>query len=97
MKRIAMFGVLVCLTLGGCVSIFARKDHDRYEGASATFQGNGRTTTMVTSQPATQPAVTPIKQSVPGVGEVFRLRVNGKTYNAMQKTDGKVYIIQEVR
>jgi hypothetical protein len=97
-----MIGVLVCLTLGGCVSWYAREDFDQYKGACATTEGNGRHTTMSTSQPSTAPAgpvdvePQPVHQVEPGVGEVFILRVNGKSYEAMKKTDGKVYIIQEV-
>jgi hypothetical protein len=105
MKRIAPIIIAVlCLTLGGCVSWYAREDFDQYKGACATSEGNGRTTNMAASQPVGTPAVgpvdvtpQPIYQADPSVGDIFNLRVNGKTYDAIRKTDGKVYIIREVK
>jgi hypothetical protein len=85
------------LVVGGCLSAFHREDVDNYDGACATAQGNGRQTTMSTSRPSTQPSITPIHQTEPGIGEVFNLRIKGKTYEAMKKTDGKVYILREVK
>ena len=104
MKRIApIIIVVLCLALGGCVSWYAREDFDQYKGACATNEGNGRQTTMSTSQPSTTPAgpvdvaPQPVHQVEPGIGEVFYLHLNGKTYEAMKKTDGKVHVIQEVK
>ena len=96
-------GLALAFSIVGCISWYAREDFDQYKGACATTEGNGRHTTMSTSQPSTAPAgpvdvePQPIRQSEPGVGEVFILRVNGKSYEAMKKTDGKVYVIQEVK
>lgn len=103
MKKIGI--LMLCLLLGGCLSIFHRTDTDKYDGASATFEGNGRTTTMATSQPAATPTTAPaaiapcpvIQQVVPNVGEIFILDFGGRKYEAMKKTDGKVYIIEEIR
>ena len=94
--------LVLCLAVGGCLSAFHREDVDDYDGASATVQGNGRQTTMATSQPDAQraapiPPLIPIRQVDPSVGQVFNLRLNGKVYEAMKKTDGKVYILQEVK
>jgi hypothetical protein len=88
--------IYVLMDVAGCLSAFHRVDLDQYNGASATYTGNGRTTTMSTSQPAV-PAPTPIIQREPNVGQVFILTLRGKSYEAMKKTDGKVYILQEVQ
>lgn len=101
MKKMLIVTLLVCLTLSGCLSMFARKDFDQYKGASATWEGNGRTTTMATSQPAIAPVIEPVeqilRQTEPRIGEIFNLHLGGKVWEAMKKTDGKIYIIQEVR
>lgn len=99
------------LLVGGCITSFHRTDTDWYVGAKSSYTGNGRSTAMTTSQPATithdgvtsQPTEAPVipprtlKQVEPSVGQVFILKVHGKAYEAMKKTDGRVYIIREIR
>ena len=101
MNRILMVAILAVF-LGGCLSAFERVDIDQYEGASATWEGNGRTTSMITtSQPTGQPVIinSPperITQKEPAVGVVFTLRIGNRAYEAMKKTDGKIYILREI-
>jgi hypothetical protein len=79
--------VALVWALTGCLSAFHRVDTDKYDGAGASWSSNGRATT------ASQPTV----QQEPEIGNVFVISVHGKNYQAEKKTDGRVYIIQEVR
>ena len=84
------------LFLCGCLSYLHRIDTDQYVGASAAHTGNARDTGMATSQPATQPACAPGEQVTPD-GPSFILHYQGKTFEAVRGTDGRIYIIREVR
>jgi hypothetical protein len=99
MRTILTCSILLSLALGGCLSVLHRTDIDSYEGASGSFTGNGRQTTMTTSAsaPAVAPAPEPIVQRAPDTGKIFLIQVHGKTYRAMKKTDGRIYILSEVK
>lgn len=87
----------LCFLGFGCLSAFHRTEVDRFEGASATYQGAGRDTSYSTTQPTSGPAeaTTQVRQREPALGEVFRLHIHGKVFEGMKMTDGKVHILQE--
>jgi hypothetical protein len=93
MRNILILCALM-LALTGCLSAFHRTDTDGYSWASAGYTGNGRTTSA--SQPDETSPI-PVIQQEPSIGQVFLLRLDGKIYEAMKKSDGRVYILKEVR
>jgi hypothetical protein len=96
--RFTTLFLLLALALGGCLSAFHREEVDNYIGASASYRGNGRTTTMqqTASAPVPTPAPPALKQAEPALGRTFILMFNGHKYEAMKKTDGRIYILREV-
>ena len=66
------------------------------ELGTATSRPSRDTTQPSKAVPVLTP-LRPLRQLEPEVGEIFNLRIKGKVYEAMKKTDGKVYILQEVK
>lgn len=86
MKALLFAIAVALLFVSGCVSWAARVEEDHYAGQVSNYTGNSRDTHYASSQP--------VKQTIPD-GKVFVLELRGKKYEAIRKTDGKVYIIGE--
>jgi hypothetical protein len=91
--------VVLMLPLFGCLSAAHRVDHDVFIGAGGSHDGNGRTTTLSASQPSPHfPDMSaPIIQREPAVGDVAVVVVRGVRYEVIRKTDGKLYVLREVK
>jgi CspA family cold shock protein len=94
-RLLSILLVLAVLLLGGCLSALHRADFDKFTAEGGSHTGNGRSTTLSTSQPA--PVAEPIRQREPAIGEVIIVVIRGTKYEAVRKTDGRLYIIQEVK